>query len=63
MTSEFECETRFQESQESWRSDECDASGFDEFQGGTRHGSHQGGVTLRLVSNVTRVLWDITKTI
>jgi len=45
MTSEFECGTRFQEYQESQRSDDCDASGFDEFQGGTRHGSDEGDVT------------------
>ena len=34
-----------QESRESQRSDECNASGFDEFQGGNRHGSDEGGVT------------------
>jgi len=45
MTSKFECGTRFWESQESQRSDDCDALRFDEFQGGTRHGSDEGGVT------------------
>ena len=45
MTSEFECGTRFQESQELQRSLDCDALGFDEFQGGTRCGGDEGGVT------------------
>jgi len=45
MTSEFEHGTRFWESQELWRSDDCDASGLDGFQGGTKHGSDEGGVT------------------
>jgi len=45
MTLEFEHETKFQESQELWRSNECDALGLDEFQGGTKHESDGGGVT------------------
>ena len=44
MTSEFD-ETRFWEYWELWRSDECNALGFDEFQGGTRCRSDEGGVT------------------
>ena len=43
MTSSFKCETRFQESRELQRSDDCNASGFDEFQGGTRCRSDEGG--------------------
>ena len=45
MTSEFKHKIRFWESWESWISDECNASGFDEFQGGTRCGSDEGGMT------------------
>ena len=45
MTSEFEHETMFQESQEMWRSNECNALGFDEFQGGNRCRSDEEGVT------------------
>ena len=45
MTSEFKHGTRFQESKESQRSNDCDALGFDKFQGGTKHGSDEGGVT------------------
>jgi len=45
MTSEFECETGFQESWELQRGGECDALGFDEFQGGNRCRSDEEGVT------------------
>jgi len=45
MASKFKCGTMFWESRESQGSCECDASGVDEFQGGTKHGSDKGGVT------------------
>jgi len=45
MLSEFEHETKLWESWELQRSNEYNASGFDEFWGGTGHGIDEGGVT------------------